>query len=139
MKRLSQKDAESYGIRTAHHEMDNGELRFRLTSERGSSYILTQSTAKNGWQNAHVHYRKNEFYLVEEGSVLIARLVDGELKIDKLEKHDSLHIPPNIPHNVLMSEGAILHTVKYGSQDEDWNPCPELDRLLCGVDILSLR
>lgn len=139
MKQLSPKDAKSYGIRTAHHKMDNGELRFRLVSEHGSSYILTQSTAKNGWQNAHVHRLKDEFYLVEEGVVLVARLIDNELKLDKLCKMDTMHIPPNVPHNVLISDNAVLHALKFGAQAEDWTPCPELDRMLLNIDISSHR
>lgn len=130
MKQLSDKDADSYGIRTIHHEMENGEMRFRLVSENGSSYILTKSSVHNGWQNSHVHYQKREFYIVEKGFAFIALLVGNEVKIEKLRENDSLSIPVGVAHNVLMSDNAILHTVKFGTQDEDWNGCPELDELL---------
>lgn len=135
MKQLSDKDANRYGIHTIHHEMENGEMRFRLVSETGSSYILTKSTINNGWQNSHVHYRKREFYIVEKGFAFIALLVGGKLKIEKLCEDDSLSIPVGIAHNVLMSDNAILHTVKFGTEDDDWNSCTELDELLSDFDV----
>lgn len=130
MKQLSDTEAKEYGMYTAHHEMDNGELRFRLISESGSSYILTKSTENNGWQKSHVHYQKQEFYLVEKGEVYIALLIDNEVQIKKLCENDSMLIPLGVPHNVLMSDHALLHTIKYGTTEEDWTGCEELDRLL---------
>lgn len=135
MRQLSDKEAKEYGMHTAHHEMDNGELRFRLISESGSSYILTKSTGDNGWQKSHVHDKKQEFYLVEKGVAFIALLIDGEVQIEKLCENDSMLIPLGIPHNVRMSNDAVLHTIKYGTQDEDWNGCEELDVLLCDVEL----
>ena len=58
MKQLSDTEAKEYGMYTAHHEMDNGELRFRLVSDSGSSYIMTKSTGANGWQKSHFHEKK---------------------------------------------------------------------------------
>ena len=130
MRQLFDREAKEYGIYTAHHEMDNGELRFRLISESGSSYILTKSTGDNGWQKSHVHYKKQEFYLVEKGIAWIALLRDGKVQIKQLYENDSMLIPLGVPHNVRMSDNAVLHTIKYGTQDEDWNGCEELDRLL---------
>ncbi len=130
MKRLTDVEAIKYGISSVHHEMDNGELRFRLVSENGSSYILTQSTENNGWQKSHVHYKKREVYVVEKGVVLMAQLIDGEAKITKLCENDVVSVPVGIPHNVRMSDGAVLHALKYGAQEEDWNASPELDALL---------
>ena len=138
MKELSDKDARQYGIYTVHHEMDNGEFRFRLVSENGSSYILTQSNINNGWQNSHVHYQKKEYYIVERGFVLIALMIDGKLKIEKLFENDSFSIPVGVAHNVLMSDNSILHTVKFGTKEEDWNSCEELDELLSSMDIKKL-
>ena len=135
MKQLSDNDASQHGIYTVHHEMDNGEKRFRLVSKHGSSYILTQSNANNCWQKSHVHYHKNEYYVVERGFVLLARMVDGKIKIDKFCENDSFSIPSGIAHNVLMSDNAILHTVKFGTKEDDWNSCTELDALLSNVDI----
>lgn len=135
MKQLSENDASQYGIRAVHHEMDNGEKRFRLVSQHGSSYILTQSNVNNSWQKSHVHYHKHEYYIVEQGFVLAAQLIDGKINIDKFSEKDSFVIPPGVAHNVLMSDNAILHTVKFGSKEEDWNHCTELDALLSTIDI----
>lgn len=130
MKQLSEKEAREYGVYPVHHEMENGELRFRLVSDDGSSYILTKSTGKNGWQKSHVHYCKSEFYIVEKGAVFIALMKDGRVTIKTLCANDSLAVPVGVPHNVSMSEDAVLHTVKFGTKDEDWNACEELDELL---------
>ncbi len=135
MKQLSEQDAEKHGLRTVHHEMDNGELRFRLVSDSGSSYIMTKSTGANGWQKSHFHNKKQEFYMVEKGIVLIVLLRDGKVEMKKLCVNECFSVPVGVPHNVLMSENAVLHTVKFGTKDEDWNGCEELDRLLFDVEI----
>ena len=135
MKQLSDNEASQHGIYTVHHEMDNGERRFRLVSEHGSSYILTQSNVNNGWQKSHVHYCKNEYYIVEQGFVLVAMMIDGKIKIDKFCENDSFSIPSGIAHNILMCDNAILHTVKFGAKEDDWNSCVELDTVLTNVDI----
>lgn len=135
MKQLSDIEAKKYGLRTVHHEMANGELRFRLVSDSGSSYIMTKSTGANGWQKSHFHEKKQEFYMVEKGIVLIALLRDGKVEMKKLCENDGFSVPVGVPHNVLMSENAVLHTVKFGTKDEDWNGCEELDRLLFDVEI----
>lgn len=134
MKRLTDVEASKYGISTVHHEMDNGELRFRLVSDKGSSYILTQSTDNNGWQRSHVHYKKREVFVVEKGVVLMAQLVDNEVKLTRLCENDVVSVPVGIPHNVRMSDNAVLHALKYGTQDEDWNSCEKLDEMLCEID-----
>ncbi len=133
MKQLSDKEAEKYGIHYMHHEMENGELRFRLVSDSGSSYILTKSIGRNGWQKSHVHYQKREFYIVEKGVVLIALLIEGRVCIETLCENSSFSVPVGVPHNVCMSEDAVLHTVKFGTKDEDWNGCKELDELLIAM------
>ncbi len=135
MKQLSDIEAKKYGLRTVHHEMANGELRFRLVSDSGSSYIMTKSIGANGWQKSHFHEKKQEFYMVEKGIVLIALLRDGKVEMKKLCENDGFSVPVGVPHNVLMSENAVLHTVKFGTKDEDWNGCEELDRLLFDVEI----
>ncbi|MBQ7316941.1 MAG: hypothetical protein IJW90_07470 [Clostridia bacterium] len=135
MKRLYDCDASQHGIHTIHHEMDNGEKRFRLVSEHGSSYILTQGNVNSCWQKSHVHDHKREYYIVERGYVLLARMIDGKVKIDKFCENDSFSVSPGIAHNVWMSDNAILHTVKFGAKEDDWNNCEELDALLSEVDI----
>lgn len=138
MREISDQEAKKRGISAVHHEMENGEMRFRLVSDSGSSYILTKSPANTGWQNSHVHCVKREYYIVEKGSMYIAMLTDGKLQIQKLCENDSILIPAGVAHNALMSSDAIVHTVKFGTVDEDWNSCPELDALLESADIQSL-
>ena len=60
MREISSEQARQMGIDTAHHEMDNGERRFRLMRNQDSSYILTSSAEAEGWQNSHVHHEKKE-------------------------------------------------------------------------------
>ena len=76
--------------------------------------------------------------MVEKGCALFALLQNGEVQFKKLQENESLAIPTGVPHNVLLSENALLHTVKYGTPEEDWHPCPELDALLKNAENLSL-
>ena len=48
MRKLTDEEALTYGIQPIHHQMDNGEQRFRLTRDTGSSYILTLSAHQSG-------------------------------------------------------------------------------------------
>ena len=50
-----------------------------------------------------------------------------QLTFRRLGPDDSFMLPPGMPHNVYLSEGTVLHTVKYGSTDVDWEAAPELD------------
>ena len=130
MLKLTDKQALEFGIQPVHHQMDNGELRFRLTRDTGSSYILTLSAEQSGWQSSHVHLRKREFYIVEQGWIVLALRQSEQLTFRRLGPNDSSMLPPGLPHNVYLSEGSVLHTVKYGSADADWEAAPELDEKL---------
>lgn len=134
MKKITEIEANDLGIKTIHHEMDNHEKRFRLVTNT-SSYILTLSSNEMKWQNSHVHYEKKEFYLIEKGWAIIALWDKKELTIKKLYKDDSIFIPIGVAHNLLLSSDAILHTIKYGSEKEDWNPCIELDEMLTKIEL----
>ncbi|MBO5415064.1 MAG: hypothetical protein J6A83_00355 [Clostridia bacterium] len=138
MKKLSENEALAHGIHTVHHEMDNGELRFRLVSDHGSSYILTHGTADNGWQKSHVHFVKNEFYIVEDGVIIIALLIENQIKLQRLCRGDLFSVSVGTPHNIFIGDNAILHTVKFGGGDEDWNEYPLLDRLIAKTDITMI-
>ena len=127
MRKLTNDQALDSGIQTVYHQMDNGELRFRLTRDTGSSYILTLSAKQSGWQFSHVHHQKREFYIVEQGWIVIALRQAEQLTFRRLGPDDSFMLPPGMPHNVYLSEGTVLHTVKYGSTDVDWEAAPELD------------
>ena len=130
MLKLTDKQALEFGIQPVHHQMDNGELRFRLTRDTGSSYILTLSAEQSGWQSSHVHLRKREFYIVEQGWIVLALRQSEQLTFRRLGPNDSFMLPPGLPHKVYLSEGSVLHTVKYGSADADWEAAPELDEKL---------
>ena len=130
MLKLTDKQALEFGIQPVHHQMDNGELRFRLTRDTGSSYILTLSAEQSGWQSSHVHLRKREFDIVEQGWIVLALRQSEQLTFRRLGPNDSFMLPPGLPHNVYLSEGSVLHTVKYGSADADWEAAPELDEKL---------
>ena len=62
MRKLTNDQALEFGVQPVHHQMNNGELRFRLTR-----------------------------------------------------------------HNVYLFEGTVLHTIKYGCSDSDWEAVPALD------------
>ena len=130
MREISSEQARQMGIDTAHHEMDNGERRFRLMRNQDSSYILTISAEAEGWQNSHVHHEKKEWYLVEQGWILIALLRGSQLEFHRLRADESLFVEPGVPHNVYISADSLVHTVKYGSSTTDWTPWPALDQLL---------
>ena len=137
MENIDFEQAKKYGISTNHQLMDSGELRFRLNSEHGSCYILTKAKSEQYWQNSHVHYHKKELYLVEKGWVIIA-LMKEKVEFIKLSENESLMIMPNIPHNLYISKDAIIHTIKYGSEDTDWYPYPKLDEICKKSDISEL-
>lgn len=134
MKELSTSEALELGVSTCHHQMDNGEKRFRLSTQFGSSYILTLSPDKAAWQNSHYHKEKREFYIVEKGWILMAMLDDEGVIIKKISEDESIMMPLGVKHNVFISENTILHTVKYGTEETDWNPSPELDELVKDID-----
>ena len=130
MQKLTDKQAINFGIQPVHHQMDNGELRFRLTRDTGSSYILTLGSEQSGWQSSHVHLQKREFYIVEQGWIVIALWQAEQLTFRRLGPDDSFLLPPGLPHNVYLSKDTVLHTVKYGAADADWKAAPELDEKL---------
>ncbi|WP_058303378.1 hypothetical protein [Gorillibacterium timonense] len=65
-KEISVEEAETLGVRTIHHKMENGERRFRLVSADGSSYIRTEASRHSGWQNSHYHKEVTEWYVVQK-------------------------------------------------------------------------
>lgn len=121
---------EQYGIRTSHEKMPNGELRFRLLSETDSTrYIRTQrpSEADGEWQEAHYHRSVKETYIVQKGWIAFAEELGGRLDLFILKEGDIRTTKPTVKHNVYMSSGAEIHTIKHGlGQGKDWEPSPEL-------------
>jgi len=118
-----------YGITCRHELMENGELRFRLNSEDGSAYIRTVSGETGAWQNSHFHKSVRETYIVQNGWMAFASLVDSRLSLSVLRIGDVITTEPFIAHNVYLPSGAVIHTVKHGySQEKDWFGDKELDK-----------
>lgn len=115
----------TYGIEINGSEMDNGELRFRMSSP-DSSYIRTETTKDGGWQNSHYHSEQREVFYIEKGSVLFATMENAEVKIKSYTAGDFFCIEPMIAHNMRMNPDTITHTIKCGGAP-DWNAAPELD------------
>lgn len=110
-----------YGITCRHELMANGELRFRLNSEDGSAYIRTVSGETGAWQKSHYHKSVRETYIVQKGWMAFARLVESKLSVSILQAGDVITTEPFVVHNVYLTAGAVIHTVKHGiSQEKDW-------------------
>ena len=57
--------------------------------------------------------------------------IEGNTKINRVEKGKIFNVEPNVPHNVYMYPNTVLHTVKYGEVEEyDWQEFKELDNIL---------
>jgi hypothetical protein len=122
-----------FGITTKHHEMDNGERRFRLLKNDGTAYIRTEAIASSGWQNSHFHKAVRETYIVQTGWVAFAELISSELVIRVLEPGDVVTTQPMVVHNVYLSGDAVIHTVKHGlAQGEDRHT----DDVTAGFDLV---
>jgi hypothetical protein len=118
------------GIETRHQQMDNGEWRFRLLAGDGSAYIRTVAGPVGAWQNSHFHKTVLETYIVQRGWVALVEFVNGSLGWHVLRPGSVFTTSINVPHNVYMPGGAILHTVKHGSGEvDDWHAHAELDAL----------
>jgi hypothetical protein len=121
----------SQGIVTKHERMPNGELRFRLIAGDGSAYIRTVSGPDGAWQSSHFHRGVFETYIVQQGWIALVELING----DRLDWHvmrpgDVYTTRRLIAHNVYMSGGAALHTVKHGlGPADDWHASVKLDSL----------
>jgi len=136
MKEIADHELSQYGVSTRHNVMDNGELRFRLLGSDGSCYIRTEASGDSGWQNSHRHSRLSELCLVQQGWVLYAELIDGQVVLNKYTAGQHYTIPPIIAHNTYMAPHTILHTIKFGDcSDPDWIAAEELDQLLRTIDV----
>lgn len=129
MKHISNKDLINYGIRLKHEQMENGELRFRLTSVDGSGYIRTVAGENGSWQNSHSHKKIKETYIIQSRWMAFAQLIDDKVNIKVYRQGDILTVNTNIIHNVYLPKGAVTHTIKHGTtEDVDWIACEEFDK-----------
>lgn len=135
MKKIDNSDALMFGISTNHEIMDNDEMRFRLISGHGSSYILTKSGHTAYWQKAHLHQMMTELYLVEKDSAIIVIYENERYQLKRLYENESLMIKPGVAHNLYIFEDSIIHTVKYGALSNDWHSYPELDEICQKLDL----
>jgi hypothetical protein len=126
---ISNEAAAELGVSTRHELMANGEQRFRLTSDDGSSYIRTVSEV-GGWQSSHYHVTLLETYILQAGNAALAELIDGKLDLNWLHPGDVRTMRPGVHHNVYMAPGAVMHTVKHGvGGSADWHASDALDAL----------
>ncbi|KQY83274.1 hypothetical protein ASD24_13425 [Paenibacillus sp. Root52] len=146
MKMISFEEAKSLGVETAYHLMDNGEKRFRLINNDGSSYIRTEGSENGSWQNSHYHQTLKELYVVQQGWIAYAELDEqNQFSLRILEKDDSVMVPPLRSHNIYMSSLAVTHVIKFGGNREikpDWFASPQLDLLtkhISEIDLLTSK
>ena len=120
MKEINSAEAgKKYGITSSHSQMDNGEYRFRLKKDDGTCYIRTEATQNSGWQNSHYHKSLLETYIVQSGWILYAFLKNGRAEFVRYEAAGLFTTEPHIAHNVFLSAGAVIHTIKHGKQPKD--------------------
>ncbi len=116
---ISPENARSaHQIRCEHSRMENGELRFRLLADSdNTAYIRTEGSDTGAWQNAHYHEHVLETYIVERGWIVLCELVNGVYEYTKFVATDMFTTRTRVVHNVYMSAGAVIHTVKHGTSN----------------------
>ena len=116
MRLISSAEAEAqHRVAAVHHEMDNGELRFRLRSEDGPAYALTKAGPKGAWQQSHFHPVAHETYIVERGWIGFASLNGEQAKIEVFAAGEIFTTPPGVVHTIYMPADAVMHTIKHGA------------------------
>jgi len=129
-------------VKVTAKEMPNGEVRTRLAhSSSGLSCGITSTFehhGASGWQNSHRHTSGiREIYVVQEGWIVIAEL--GEDEIVRYRRYgvgEVFTISTPDAHNVYVAADTVFACVKHGSKEgrKDWEPAPELDRIVEGID-----
>ncbi len=128
--KIPENELNSYGIKLNHETMDNGQLRFRLSGSDGSGYIRSENRGAPAWENSHSHSHLRELILVQSGTVVFVSYIGGQAHFITLKEGEFIIAYPGIAHNEILSQGAVIHTVKHGDcSSPDWIPCPELDEL----------
>jgi mannose-6-phosphate isomerase-like protein (cupin superfamily) len=144
-KKISKKlAAEAYGIGTSFELMENGECRFRLVDRDGNGYVLTIASRDGAWQRSHFHLKRRETYIVERGWMALATAIVGnsDFKITLVEAGGSIATQPGQSHNVYLSAGAVIHTVKHGGgsgEKDDWEEDEDLDLQTRGLTETKIR
>src|SRR5208282_5779789 len=127
---IDAESARAMGIWTEHSQMPNGEFRFRLKHSDGTAYIRTEAILSHGWQKSHFHKLVRETYIVQQGRIALAELIDNTLRLRIYETGGLFTTEPYVSHNIYMFAGSIIHTVKHGpgGHQDDWFANPDLDR-----------
>lgn len=138
MKEISQQDAEKkHKIFTRHHEMDNGELRFRLLRDDGIGCAITEAGSKGFWQESHFHKSVKETYIIQKGWVACAKLQNEKCKIQIFKEDEIFTIEPEVSHNLYLSKGAVIYTIKHGAPQKNNravnNEAKKLDKTVQGL------
>lgn len=138
-KNLTIEECQKLGVNFPCNCMDNGEFRFRCMdngSDAGWGYILIKMPDDiRGWQNSHHHQGIVETFIVQKGWIGAAELIGDDMVIRVYRPGDIFTTKPNCAHNIYMSAGAVIHTVKHGdcSLKNDWLASPELDSIAKGL------
>ncbi len=109
------------GLTLSANQMENGELRFRMIAPDGSGYIRTVAGQHGGWQNAHYHEGVMETYVVQSGWMGFVQVVSLDevsmlAEILVLKVGQAITTKPQVAHNIYLPAGAVIHTVKYGTE-----------------------
>ena len=139
MRAISSDEAQAHhGVDAIHHEMESGELRFRLRCVGGPSYALTKAGPKGAWQQSHFHAVAHETYIVEFGWIAFATRTGEQAKIEVFEAGELVTTPPGVIHTVYMPANAVMHTIKHGAPPaEDRSTSPETATLDARVAALA--
>ena len=148
VKYLTAEEIAALGVKFDVRLMDNGEYRTRVCNPDGSSYILTMmpDDVPGAWQKSHSHKGVVETYSVQKGWIGYVEQIEGFPKLSICEAGEEFTTHTGVAHNVFMSSGSVIHTVKRGDfsaihqnhtmKGEDRWPSPELDSY-CGMVTLE--
>lgn len=119
-------------VKVFYEQMDNGECKYKMIADDGSYYCRTVASREGAWQNSHLHLHVTEHYLVQAGWIAYASYKEGQsiLHLRIVTEGQHIVVQPGVHHNLYMSAGSVIHTIKYGMNTaSDWTASPELDRL----------
>lgn len=119
---------------------DNGEKSFRMRVKTADPDFVSVSIVKKEvpgrWQGAHRHIGYHEVRMVILGWCALATLdSSGNLDLKRFKQGSIIRVKLGMPHNVYISNGGIISTIKYGDGgiSEDWTGDPKLDSLCANI------
>ena len=100
-------DAEKSGIICKHSILNSGEKRFRqICLKDNSAYIRAEGKEVGYWQNSHFHKFSREFYIIQNGAVLVATYINNNVIIHLFSYSSVISIfalPTTSPINLKIS------------------------------------